>query len=210
MARPKHPERCGNRTTGPERRTKGTQIIKEAMTGASLITEEAKKLAAARRAASPVSMEQMPTILQAWADYVKDCENNRRPMTWGGFALAGGISVDTMYRMRNGDLDHIVEEYRITHNLPEDAKEAITEDGEVIPLLSWSEPCQKLEALIQDQLERNCYTNKGNPAGSIFGLKARFDWQDQPEAAQNVTNNLVIADAEQAKKAMKLLENVEK
>lgn len=210
MARPKHPERCGNRLRGSDRKNQNTDKIQSAMAGASLITEEAKKLAAARRAASPVSMEQMSTILQKWQDYIEDCEHKRQPLTWGGFALAGEISVDTMYRMRNGDLDHITEEFRITHNLPEDATQYINDDGEVIMLLPWSEPCQKLEALIQDQLERNCYTNKGNPAGSIFGLKARFDWQDQPENTSISGNTVVIADAGQAQKAMKMLINVEK
>jgi hypothetical protein len=177
------------------------------MRGASLITEEAKKLAAARRAKSPVCMEQMPGILQAWADYIETCEKNKQPLTWGGFALAGGISADTMRRMRDGELDHIVEEFRILHDIPEDASEYVTEDGEIITLVPWSIPCQKLENLIQDQLERNCYTNKGNPAGSIFGLKARFGWEDQQTGPTTNNNTLVIADADQARKAMELLTN---
>ena len=210
MARPKNPERCGNRLRGSDRKNQNTDKIQSAMVGASLITEEAKKLAAARRAASPVSVEQMGDILQKWADYIEDCEHKRQPLTWGGFALAADISVRTIDRMRTGDLDHIIDEFRITHNLPEDTTQYISDDGEVIMLLPWSQSCQKLEALIQDQLERNCYTNKGNPAGSIFGLKARFDWQDQPENTSISGNTLVIADAEQAKKAMELLTNVEK
>ena len=59
--------------------------------------------------------------------------------------------------------------------------------------------------MIQEQLESNCYTNKGNPAGSIFGLKARFDWRDDPDVPNHLTQNLVIADAGQAKKALAML-----
>lgn len=209
MARPKHPERCGNRLRGSDRNSNTDNML--AVTAeAAKITEQAKKMCAARRALSPVSMEQMPHIIEAWADYVKECQQTRQPMTWGGFALAANISVRTIYRMREGELDHLVDEFRITHNLPEDATQYINEDGEVIELLPWSQPCQKLENLMSDQLERNCYTNKGNPAGSIFGLKARFDWQDQPENTSISGNTVVIADAGQAQKAMKMLINVEK
>lgn len=203
MARPKHPERCG-RFSGHE--NDNTTAIQDAAKGLSLITEEAKKLCAARRARSPVCVEQMPIILQAWDDYAKECERINRPITWGGLALAGGISVRTLQRMRDGELDHMVDEFRISHDLPPEATEYVNEDGEVIALVPWSQPCQKLEALIQDQLERNCYTNKGNPAGSIFGLKARFDWRDQDAPGTTISSNtLVIADSEQAKKAMAML-----
>ena len=107
--------------------------------------------------------------------------------------------------MRRGELDHIVEEYKLIHDIGPAETEYIDPDGAIIPLVQWSQITQKLEALIQDQLERNCYTNKGNPAGSIFGLKARFDWQDQPQQAGTINNNLVIADAEQARKALEML-----
>lgn len=207
MARPKHPERCG-RSTGHE--NDNTTAIEAATAGASLITAKAKELAQARRAASPVCMEQMENILAAWSNYIDECQHSGQSMTWAGFAMAADISVTTLYRMKAGELDHIVEEYRLTHDIPDTETEYINEDGQVISLLPWSKPCQKLEALIQDQLERNCYTNKGNPAGSIFGLKARFDWEDSPDRGNTTySSTLVIADSEQAKKAMKMLTNVE-
>ena len=202
MARPKDTSKCG-RWTGHENDNTGPAI--EATRQAAQITARAKEIAAARRAASPVCMEQLPGICDKWESYIKECESSRRPLTWGGFALAAGISTKTIERMRAGDLDHIVEEYRLIHDIEPDQTEYIDSDGQVIPLVQWSLVCQKLEALIQDQLERNCYTNKGNPAGSIFGLKARFDWQDQPQQAGTINNNLVIADAEQARKALEML-----
>lgn len=202
MARPKHPERCG-RFTGHENDNTGP--ANEAIRQAAQLTQQAKDIAAARRAASPVCMEQLTAICEKWDSYIEECEHSRQPLTWGGFALAAGVSVDTIQRMRRGELDHIVEEYRLIHDIDPAQTEYIDSDGQVIPLVQWSKITQKLEALIQDQLERNCYTNKGNPAGSIFGLKARFDWQDQPQQAGTITNNLVIADAEQARKALEML-----
>lgn len=203
MARPKHPERCGNFNGGPGSRN--TQAVNDLQRQAAAITAQAKELAAARRAASPVCMEQLPDICDKWEHYIQECEHSRQPLTWGGFALAAGISVDTLQRMRRGELDHIVEEYKLIHDIGPAETEYIDPDGAIIPLVQWSQITQKLEALIQDQLERNCYTNKGNPAGSIFGLKARFDWQDQPQQAGTINNNLVIADAEQARKALEML-----
>ena len=202
MARPKHPERCG-RFTGHENDNTGP--ANEAIRQAAQLTQQAKDIAAARRAASPVCMEQLTSICEKWDSYIEECEHSRKPLTWGGFALAAGVSVETIQRMRSGGLDHIVEEYRLIHDIKPDQAEYINQDGQVIPLVRWSQITQKLEALIQDQLERNCYTNKGNPAGSIFGLKARFDWQDQPQQAGTINNNLVIADAEQARKALEML-----
>ena len=202
MARPKDTTKCG-RFTGHE--NDNTTAITELTRQYSQITELAKQYAAARRARSPVSMEQLPDICDKWEHYIKECEHSRQPLTWGGFALAAGISTRTLDRMRAGDLDAILEEYILIHDIEPNATEYIDDDGQVIPLVPWSQICQKLEALIQDQLERNCYTNKGNPAGSIFGLKARFDWQDQPQQAGTINNNLVIADAEQARKALEML-----
>lgn len=202
MARPKDTTNCG-RFTGHE--NDNTQAIEEIQRQASAITAKAKEFAAARRARSPVCMEQLPDICDKWEHYIEECEHSRKPLTWGGFALAAGVSVDTIQRMRRGELDHIVEEYKLIHDIGPAETEYIDPDGAIILLVPWSDICQKLEALIQDQLERNCYTNKGNPAGSIFGLKARFDWQDQPQQAGTINNNLVIADAEQARKALEML-----
>ena len=202
MARPKDTTKCG-RFTGHE--NDNTQAITELSRQYSQITEQAKQYAAARRALSPVRVECINDICCKWEEYIQECEHSRTPLTWGGFALAAGISADTLKRMRAGELDHIIEEYIILHDLEPGTTEIVSDDGEIIPLVPWSKLTEKISNLIQDQLERNCYTNKGNPAGSIFGLKARFDWQDQPQQAGTINNNLVIADAEQARKALEML-----
>ena len=202
MARPKDTSKCG-RFTGHE--NDNTVAITELTRQAAQITEQAKAFAAARRAASPVRVEQINDICDKWEAYINECENTRQPMTWGGFALAAGISMDTLKRMRAGELDHLIDEYIIVHDLEPGTTQIIDSDGVITPLVPWSKLTEKISNLIQDQLERNCYTNKGNPAGSIFGLKARFDWQDQPQQAGTINNNLVIADAEQARKALEML-----
>lgn len=202
MARPKDTTNCG-RFTGHE--NDNTTAITELTRQYSQLTEQAKQYAAARRALSPVRVECINDICDKWEHYIEECEHSRTPLTWGGFALAAGISAETLKRMRTGELDHIIEEYIILHDLEPGTTEIVSDDGEIIPLVPWSKLTEKISNLIQDQLERNCYTNKGNPAGSIFGLKARFDWQDQPQQAGTINNNLVIADAEQARKALEML-----
>ena len=79
-----------------------------------------------------------------------------------------------------------------------------TETGEAEPLATLSEIVKKCHLLIQAQLEGNCYTNKGNPAGSIFGLKAQFGWSDDT-SPQHLTQVVQICDAEQAQKALEML-----
>lgn len=91
-------------------------------------------------------------------------------------------------------------------NAREDAEDVV--EG-VVLLIPYSEFAEKCTLLLQDQLERNCYTNKGNPAGSIFSLKAQFQWRED-DAPQHLVQQLVIADSEQARKAIGMLTNVEK
>ncbi len=108
-----------------------------------------------------------------------------------------------------GEYDYLLEEYMALNNTTniteiDGLPYHINEDGSLVLLIPWSEVVQKLRLIIQDQLEQNLYTNKGNPAGSIFSLKANYQWQEEP-VTQHVENTLVIADASQAKKAMAML-----
>jgi hypothetical protein len=114
-----------------------------------------------------------------------------------------GINSDIYYQLEK--YDHIVEEYRILHDLPADATEHKTDHG-TFPLVTWSSIKKNIcDVLIQEQLEENCYTNRGNPAGSIFGLKARYQWTED-STPQHLVQNLVIADGEQARKALEMLQ----
>lgn len=177
------------------------------------IMEKAKRLAIARRNNSPYTVERIPLMVQQCQDYADECLKEGKPLTHAGFCLATGIPTQTWYKMLHGEYDYINAEYMLMHDIPfpddpdADYVEYVDENGEMrkITLVTYGEVTQKCSLLIQAQLESNCYSNRGNPAGSIFGLKARFQWQDTPQTVGSVTNNLVIADAEQAKKALEML-----
>ena len=171
-----------------------------------------KALAEKRKAQRKYTQEGVAAAYKAINDYMQECYTKRQPLTVAGFQLAVGIHRDAWIKARDGELDHLLEEYIQDNNISEDD---ITYDQDGLPwhygdngpvlLLWWSDLRKKADLMIQDQLERNCYTNKGNPAGSIFGLKAKFDWRED-EGPQHLVQQLVVADLEQAKKALKMLE----
>ena len=189
----------------PEKRKRVNEMGAQELSEYGTFSETCRRIAESRHANSPIRQEMLVEYMNRVEEYVEDCRRVGKPLTHAGFALACDIGIDTWRRIREGQFDYVPEEFRILHNLPADAEEYITEDGEIIPLIPWSEVFKKCELLIQDQLESNCYTNKGNPAGSIFGLKARFDWRDDPEVPNHLTQNLVIADSNQARKALQML-----
>lgn len=177
-------------------------ILTAVSTAQADITAQAKKLALARRERSPVSVEKMPEVLEAWERYIAEAKASKSPLTWHGFALAGNMSIDTLKRMRNGSLDHIVEEYKLCNDIPEDVTEYTTEDGLRVPLCPYSLYAQKIEALIGEQLEKNLYHNANNPIGSIFALKSMHNWrEDEPQA---VHNTLIVADKSRALELLEL------
>jgi len=178
------------------------QDIINAVQNYAQITEAGKKVALARRARSPVQVEKTPAVLEAVEQYVEDRRRSGKPLTHAGFMLAMGLNSKTYYNLH--EYDHVIEEYKTLHDLPPDATSYTDDDGNEQPLVCWSTIKEKADALIQEQLEENCYTNRGNPAGSIFGLKARYQWSEDG-TPQHVVNNLVIADGEQAQKALKML-----
>ena len=61
---------------------------------------------------------------------------------------------------------------------------------------------------LKEQLEENCYVNKGNPLGSIAGMRNYFDWQENPTGQTTHNNTLVlnnVATLSEAKESLKLL-----
>lgn len=168
------------------------------------LVKQAKEMAIARRSQSPVRVEQIPFIIDRFAEYAKECKDKKKPMTWAGFALSANISGRTLDRMYKGELDHIVEEYRLSHGLSEDTTYFVDENGEQILLIPWSQIVEKCALLIQSQLEENCYQLKGNQVGSIFGLKARFGWQDD-NVVKTQNNTLIVADKDRATELLDML-----
>ena len=147
-------------------------------------------------------------IATACAGYIEDCQRTNKPLTVAGFILAAGIPTATWYEMRDGKHDAITAYYQMQHNYTDDDGQPIYIDeatGEAETLVTPSEIVKRCYLVLQNQLESNCYNVKAhNVAGSIFGLKAQFNWNDDT-TPQQVTQNLVICDAEQAKRALKLL-----
>ena len=182
-----------------------TTEIEKATSQYMQFTESARKLAESRNKARKYNVDFVPVLIERLTAYVEECKRTHEPMTSAGFILASGVPQKTFSEMVNGDYDNVVEEYRILHNIPDNVNEIITDEGEVIPLAPFSLVLEKFARLpLQAQLEGNCYTNRGNPAGSIFGLKARFNWTED-NTPQHVVQNLVIADGEQARKALEML-----
>jgi len=215
MARPKNTKNCG-RFSGHEN-DNTTTIEALNRRHAEEITGY-KQFAAARRAKRKYTQEKAAGVLEAFKAYISNCDANREPVTIAGAVMAAGFTRDAASRAKSGEMDYLLEEYLAVNNISiEEATiidgmpyhlKADQDTGEIrqILLVPYSVIWEKMDLLIQDQLEKNCYTNKGNPAGSIFGLKAKFDWRDDP-APQHIENTLIIADKEQATKALKMLTN---
>lgn len=147
-------------------------------------------------------------MIEQCEQYIKDCEHAKKPLTLAGFMLATNIPESTWREMKNGDKDNITSLYAMQYPdyIDDDGNPIYVDEltGEAKPLLTFSTVVKNCYLLVQNQLESNCYTNKGNPAGSIFGLKAQFNWSDDT-TPQHLTQVVQICDAEQAKKALSML-----
>lgn len=172
--------------------------------------ESYKNFAVGRRNRRKYTQEGMYKYLEQLQDYVTEQRQQRRPLTIAGVLLALGTNKDFWSKAKNGEYDFLLEEVLDKYTVTDDnivefnGVPCLETDNGRIPLISYSDFYEKTWLLIQNQLEENCYTNKGNPAGSIFGLKAQFDWRED-NTPQHLVQNLVIADSEQAKEAMQML-----
>lgn len=175
----------------------------------------AKKSIQEQRKRTPVNVDNLSNMVRAWDTYTMTQRERRQPVTWAGYAMSAGVSYDTINRMRSGELDYIVEEYRscndlnavnidlytgeLTGGTPDgtpDEKTNLTLPSDLVKL--------HCELPIMDQLESNCYQLKGNQVGSIFGLKARFGWQDDSPQVQHNTA-VVVADADKARSLLEMI-----
>lgn len=152
--------------------------------------------------------EYAATLLDNLNEYIVDRQNQRKPLTIAGLIRASGVSSNTYYRYKNGDADHMLYAYMAEHDIDfqEEGNEVTTPDGEKVLLVRLSQIIKTAELAVQEQLEENCYTNRGNPAGSIFGLKARYEWRDDPDKVQQTnTLNIQVASLDEAREALKRL-----
>ena len=157
-------------------------------------SEYTRKRAEAQRARNKIRYDVFPIWEQNIETYRDECYRRNKPMTHAGIALACDISIDSYYRACKGELDYITEEYRLLNGISDEET-----------LITPSSIMQKARLYLQNQLEETCYQPRGaNPVGSIFGLKARYGWQD--DAISTTTNNtLIVADKDKALSVLDML-----
>ena len=184
-----------------------TEALERVTSQYAQIEAGARAMVEARNKARKYNADFIPVLIERLEQYRRECEETNKPLTSAGFIMASGLPSKTYYEMANGDYDHVIEEYRLIHNIPQDVEQVTDDDGVVIPLAPFSQIIENLARLpLQQQLESNCYnTQRGvNPAGSIFGLKARFNWRED-NGTQYIDKAVIIADGEQARKSLKML-----
>jgi hypothetical protein len=207
----------GNRTKGENRRGnrsgspdgyKDLTALNAASRAKAERVEHYKEVARQQAKVIRYGQEYAATLLDNLNQYIIDRQNQRKPLTIAGLIRASGVSQDTYKRYRDGDADHMLYAYMTEHDIDyqEEGNEVTTPDGEKVLLCRLSTIIKTAELAVQEQLEENCYTNRGNPAGSIFGLKARYEWRDDPDKVQQTnTLNIQVASLDEAREALKRL-----
>lgn len=169
------------------------------------ITEAARNLALKCREKSPYAVDKQTLFMERLDEYVQKQAEEGKPLTISGFILASKIPQQVWNKMKNGDYDGMIYEYKMLHDIPEDAEYVTNEDGEVLPLLPWSEIVGRCYLLTQEQREEACIVGKaGNVIGNIFLLKSQHGLSDQPDQIHTQNNIQIVADAEMAKKALEM------
>lgn len=176
---------------------------------------EYKKFAIARRNKRKHKQESLVEFVDKLEEYLEEKRKTGKPLTIAGIMLTLGIDRNTWYKALDGELDYLLEEYIAINHITDSDVTYIDnlpyhfgESGRVM-LIPYSEFLQKVYLLIQERLEENLYSNRGNPAGSIFSLKHNYHWRED-DNPQHIVEHLVVADSEQAKKAMEMLLTVGK
>ena len=202
--------RKGNRTGSPNGK-KNLDGLKAADAARTEFLEHYKAIAEERARRIKYNQEFAYTLMLRLSEYIKEQQTERRPLTIAGLIRAAEIGRDAYERLRSGDRDCLLYEYMDRNGIDYDMEGELVEDeaGEKVLLCRFSAIVKNAELAVQEQLEENCYTNKGNPAGSIFGLKAVYDWQDAPPDQRTTNNNTLVlnnvATLEEAREAMKRL-----
>lgn len=208
----------GNRTRGENRRGNlkgrpGTPVEDQA----GIIAVNAAR--AERAALYKEIAEQQKNVIKFGQDYaltlrdnlikyIQDQEQKKKPLTVAGMIRASGLTHDTYYRYKNGKADHLLYQCMDENDIPYEYEgtEITTGNGERVLLVRLSDVIKMAELSIQEQREEACSSNRGNPAGNIFLLKAQQGLQDQPDQQQtNNTLNINVATTEEARDALRLL-----
>ena len=173
-----------------------------------------KQYAENRRRSRTYKQEQMTVLYESLCEYIKQRQEQEKPLTVAGAILATGIDDTMWYSMRNGDLDYRLDEFLDLHGISLDdapvdeagMKYCIV-DGEKVLLIEFSALIKRYMLLLQAQAEERLYSKSGKVT-DIFALKALHGWQDssQQTVYDNRTLNLnMVAPLEEAQAAMKRL-----
>lgn len=153
--------------------------------------------------------EYMRELADRLGEYIQTTREAGEALTIAGMILASGMGRDTYYRMRNGELDYLLPAYMDRHDIPLSDYGTIwtNDDGREVLLLRGSDVIKNAELEIQADRERLCMDRGARQvSGAIFLLKAQQGLQDAPQQAPATTNQtLIIADREQAARALQLL-----
>lgn len=140
--------------------------------------------------------------------YIEDTDRAGKKYTIAGMIRASGLSQDTYKRYKSGEADHLLYAYMDEHGFSYDQEDqvVINDDGEEVLLSRLSTIIKNAELCIQEQREEACSSNRGNPAGNIFLLKAQQGFRDDPDKVQQTnTLNIQVASLDEAKQALKRL-----
>lgn len=195
----------GNRT-GSERNTeKITALNKRYVEEQQAYREYAE----ARRNSVKFNQAELSRRNDRLQEYVHQCYEDDEPITRAGMILALGVSRDTYYRMKDGELDYRLYEYMDLNGisesdvmLTEDETPYIVCEGESILLIPSSVMIQKAELQLEAQTEARLY--KSGKVGDIFALKAVHGWQEE-QSPKTLNQTLVIATPERAREAIAAL-----
>ena len=183
----------GNRTNSK----RNTEAIKDLPTMYSKEIQRYREYAEARKNSRMYTQESMSEYMDKANQYFNEQDKHGKPYTVAGLLLALDINKHSWSRISNGEFDYQLEEF-----IEQNPELSTVDSG--IPLIAWSDFAEKCSLKIQAQREEKCSSLRGNPAGNIFLLKAQNGFRED-DSPNHVTQNLVICDAEQAKKAMELL-----
>lgn len=142
------------------------------------------------------------------ANYVFLQQNNGKPLTAAGCAIACGLRRETLYVYARGDIDHHVEELEDMYrtSIPEGAipiyDYLIGGAHEGAKKIYLSDVVNQYKEIPAMEREERLYERGG--VADIFALKAVDGWQDESKMA-NTVNNTLIVNGESAEKALELL-----
>lgn len=168
-----------------------------------------REYAEARRNSIKFNQAELSRRNNRLQQYIHQCCEDDEPITRAGMILALGVSRDTYYRMRDGELDYRLYEYMSVNGISE-SDVMLTEgeipyivcEGESILLIPSSVMIQKAELQLEAQTEARLY--KSGKVGDIFALKAVHGWQEE-QSPKTLNQTLVIATPEQAREAIAVL-----